>query len=120
MKLTFSKSATIKDVNSIFRQKYPCLKLKLLHPVIASTDVAIMATDDLTFRSVYADMNEATIEITDNQTALQLESDVLQRTSLKIKLFRRKDHYWILAESHKNLTLNELNRMGTESGHCVP
>ena len=120
MKLSFSKLATIKDLNIIFQQKYSCLKLKLLHPAIAATDVAIMATDDFALGSVCADMHEDTVEIKDDLTAFQLESEILKRTSLRIKLFRRKDHYWILAENQKNLTLIDLNRMGTESAHCVP
>ena len=115
--LNFGPQTPVAEVQRIFHQTYPFLKLvffKKAHDEGAPS----MAADQLEATGNFADIgmrgDGGSISIAPSRTVAELEMEMEERCGLHVQVFRKSDNLWIQTSVSDHWTLARQNEDGKE------
>jgi hypothetical protein len=120
MKLKFDAQTRVEDLNTIFQNRFPYLKLCFYKSDNFALDDQTYCDEYTLLIDVEGILREGELEIFPDGTAEDFQALVKEKFWLTMKLCRRMNHSWTSIDNNSRLTLEELNQLGDLSYHQVP
>lgn len=105
MMLQIAKGKQVKFVQAAFSKVYPYLKIELLKQRAGKEE--LMRAEEITSNS-----NTVWVDINKQQTVANVEREFLDKTSLRIKMYRKFCNVWVETLLTEDWTLEQQNNEG--------
>jgi len=122
MRLFLSAGQTVKDVNRIFNDRFPYLRLEffLEKPFVPNSDPTVkIVPGNTALKSISGIMKEGEIEITANQTISDIEQQFQEKFRLPVQVYRKSRIGWLKTIQSDGYTLGKQNKMGRMESNAM-
>ncbi len=112
MKISISDSLTIKDIQDIFSQKYPYLKIEFFsksHRIHAGSRKEFIISPETKIKDCRSQHHTGTLDIFPQTTVAELEMNFQEIFGLFIQVFRKSGDVWIETTVTDDWTLEKQN-----------